>query len=468
MSDRPSLLENESRGGDTAESGFVFQTGVIMASLPRWLAYEGFSEIIREAIGDTEVAFFRPSGLTRELLEAKNHRLTPVPFWKEIERFRQIDSGSPGTYSWFTLASQGISDDLKPLVNGLRRVRDPYGFYEGSTVREHSYKEYVSIVENFGKAADDADFLFDRVLIDHEWAAAQSHSEALFNAALCKWHPHCADLSAREVAEVFKSMAALVAKRKAQTISRKELLACIPGAKDNRVLFNTLNVPAASVAEIDTSIKFDWHKFFDQMGYPAPELWHAEVVGQLRATRDWILKARDTRRIYLKGARRLSTSVALGFTFSSVAGFDIDLEYKAAEVWSTDAHTTTETPAYPWQVSFAAGEGEGLVVTIGVIREVANTVQSAANGLGLIGLPKLDLYGNEALVSAEQVNRAVRDVKNYVTKTLRDSGASRIHLFFAGPAHLALFLGHRLNATAPITCYEFVPPGGYVETCSLR
>ncbi|MBI4640000.1 MAG: SAVED domain-containing protein [Candidatus Tectomicrobia bacterium] len=51
--------------------------------------------------------------------------------------------------------------------------------------------------------------------------------------------------------------------------------------------------------------------------------------------------------------------------------------------------------------------------------------------------------------------------------TLSSTGSKQIDLFFAGPASLALFLGHRLNATAPIQCYEHVSTGHYIATCRL-
>ncbi|MEM5604220.1 hypothetical protein AAHB51_05460 [Bacillus cereus] len=63
-----------------------------------------------------------------EAIEAKNHNMTPAKFWEEIERFKTMDKGSPGTYRWFTLSCTGVSDTIKPLINGLRRLRDPYSF----------------------------------------------------------------------------------------------------------------------------------------------------------------------------------------------------------------------------------------------------------------------------------------------------------------------------------------------------
>ncbi|MDP9353383.1 MAG: hypothetical protein M3P51_17825 [Chloroflexota bacterium] len=38
-------------------------------------------------------------------------------------------------------------------------------------------------------------------------------------------------------------------------------------------------------------------------------------------------------------------------------------------------------------------------------------------------------------------------------------------MYYAGPGVLAVFLGHRLNATAPVQCYERVGTDQHVPTC---
>ncbi len=109
----PSLLEPESCGGDIAESGFSFQENIMLSRIPMWLAQEGFTAMIWEAMGDTEAKFFVPGrGFVIELVEAKNHQLTPSEFWNEVKRFQELDTGSPGTYRWFTLVSVGLSKEL--------------------------------------------------------------------------------------------------------------------------------------------------------------------------------------------------------------------------------------------------------------------------------------------------------------------------------------------------------------------
>ena len=54
---------------------------VLLTYLPRWLAMEGFTMLIREASGDFEAQFFVPGqGYAREFLEAKDHSVTPAKF----------------------------------------------------------------------------------------------------------------------------------------------------------------------------------------------------------------------------------------------------------------------------------------------------------------------------------------------------------------------------------------------------
>ncbi len=115
----PSLLEPQSRGGDNAEAGFLFQAHIILARIPVWLSQEGFTSVRPEGSADVDVKFFIPGhGFATELVEVKNHTLQPSEFWKEIQRFKELDTGSPSTYRRFTLVATSASKELEPLVNG--------------------------------------------------------------------------------------------------------------------------------------------------------------------------------------------------------------------------------------------------------------------------------------------------------------------------------------------------------------
>ncbi len=94
------LLDRQAYGGGTAASGFTFQENALLARIPMWLSRDGFASMICEAIGDAEARFFAPGrGEVIELIEAKNHRVTPAEFWQEICRFEELDQAAPGAYA---------------------------------------------------------------------------------------------------------------------------------------------------------------------------------------------------------------------------------------------------------------------------------------------------------------------------------------------------------------------------------
>ena len=53
-----SLLSPQATGGDIAEGGFQYQANLIVARIPNWLAQDGFTEMIRESLGDVEAKVF--------------------------------------------------------------------------------------------------------------------------------------------------------------------------------------------------------------------------------------------------------------------------------------------------------------------------------------------------------------------------------------------------------------------------
>src|SRR5262245_3044664 len=163
----PSLLERQSSGGDIGDVGINFQADVVLSYIPKWLSVEGFTSMLREGMVDAEAMFFVPGhGYKREAVEVKDNVVIPSKFWAEVDRFKEIDDASTGDYQWFTFAAAGLSKELHPIVNGLRRLRDPYTFYEGSLLIDNSYDEYSRRVREAGRSDEDAQFLFNRVLID--------------------------------------------------------------------------------------------------------------------------------------------------------------------------------------------------------------------------------------------------------------------------------------------------------------
>jgi hypothetical protein len=476
----PSLLEPQATGGDVAERGFSFQASYILTCICRWLSQDGFTSMVQEAMGDTEANFFVPGrGYEKELVEVKNYPLTPSVFWNELQRFQQLDSASPGTYRMFTLASPGLSKELQPLAHGLRRIRGSSSFYgESSAIFVRSFDDLSTRVEKLGGRRQDAIFLLDKVEVVTELAVHQSQGEALFKQAIIEYFPEYQDVSARVLQEMYDNVRNLMQSRKNRTILRKELEGKlrekIPPTQLpplRPVQFYTASDSFASGKGTDDAeargLLFDWSEFAGETTpFPPASVWNGRMLKELEQTRAWMRAHRIQRRIRLVGIRRLCASFAIGACFSAVQGFSIEIEYRG-EIYATDAHPGPSTPEYPWSVKHLSGTGDTLVISVGVPREISDEVDAFMRGQEARVLPAAHLHGREPLLSPQHANRAVEGAKRIIAQARSRTQAKKIALFLAGPDYFALFLGHRLNAIAPIQCYQYTGTGFYTPACLL-
>ncbi|WP_238651787.1 SAVED domain-containing protein [Paenibacillus piscarius] len=474
----PSLLEAQSQGGDTAETGFDFQTNLLICKIPFWLSFEGFDSLIREAVADFESKFFSPSnGLIREAVEAKNHFMAPTEFWEEIDRFMEIDEGSPGVFGHFTLCCCGISDTLKPIIIGLRRIRDPQPFYDPSSyIVENSYMNFVNRVRKLKKDEKVAKFLYEKVLIEPIWNMNNDEgtSAGMFRSQMERHLSQYGEVPSKEFANIHQALLALLRSNKAHPITRKQIEDTINSAISEK--FRPLPAPIVISTEVEplteknVSFQFEWESYFGGISrnYPSAQKWNEGMVPQLYETAEWIKTNRNSRHIVLKGNRRISSAVAFGKVFSAVAGFSVDMEYRG-EIWSTNQYANVDTPGYEFFESYLSGKGDTLIVTIGIMKDnLATEVEKFTKDNDLTDYPILHLHSLQPILSAKQANIAVGEMKNIITRVVSACGAKRINFFYAGPTHLALFFGHRANALPPIQCFEWIAPNEYVATCLIR
>ncbi len=469
-----SLLEPASTGGDTAQAGFGFQTGFIVYRTAGWISYEGFTEFIQEAISDVEASFFVPGqGYVKEFCQVKRQTLTPSEFWDEIREFQRIDKDAPGTYRWFTLVSQGLSKDLKPLAKDLRRIRDPYRFYQpGNAILEHSFSEYVERVKGCGGTEEDAPFLFSKVLIECNYGDACAFP-GLFKERLLQCRPEYRDLPARCLDDIYQDIASLVGGRIDKPISRNELEEIVRDRVPNTLQPHarpvSIHTTGKEGSSPGTSVELNWIDFFGgtSRSFPPAEEWDSSLVSQLVDTRDWIIRHRSSRCIHLTGERRLSAMLAIGSVFSAVSGFTVELEYRG-ELWSTDVKPLQSGLTYDLEIHPPTGTGNELIASIGILRDIKCEVEAYVKSSPLASVPALHIVGKAPITCPEHAGVAVHGIKDAIGQALVATGASCIHLFYAGPSHVALFLGHRLNATATVKCYERVAANSYVQTCTLH
>ena len=469
-----SLLSPQSTGGDIAEGGFQYQANSITAQIPNWLAQDGFTEMIREALGDVEVKFYAPSGgVNREFVQFKNHHMTPSEFWPEIEHFQQIDQEDPDSYKRFVLVCTGVSVPLKRMINALRRVRDAYPFYDGAQqIQDASYDDFVKVVKTLGKSKEIADFLFSKVRCEIDPTDAEAHLRERFRETLFQNYPVFAQLSAELSTEACSQLVELIQSRKNQPIYRQELEEAIwkNVEKEKRPEFSIRihTNHEDSNGGPKGSLQFNWESYFggSRRNFPPAEEWNSQVIGELQSTKEWLVSMRPSRRIHLSGHRRLSASIAIGSIFSAVSGFVIQMETKEG-IWCTADHPQADMPDYPWERDIHDDElTSEIVVGISIKRMIANEVEQYLETTDCRG-PRLYLFSDNAILSAAHANRAVEKAKQMINESVAAVGAKKIHLFIAVPAQFALFLGHRLNAMGKIQCYEYQDANVYVPTCLI-
>ena len=476
----PSLLDSKSMGGNIAQDGFDFQMDLFLCKLPYWLSIEGFTSFISEGIADGEAKFFLPSeGVKVEAIQVKNHYISPQPFWKEIENFREIDQGSPGMYSWFTLCCTGVSKEIKPLINGLRRLRGSQEFYLGSDIYQKSYEDYKKRVLNFGKDESMANFLFQKVLIEPDWNKFSAKAaRSIFQDQLKEHFPIFKDYPSRILDDVYYALKELLRENRACTITRNKIERIIQmEVKERFSEYSIFQKPVSIITgwkekqeRTNEKLYFDWSAFFggEKREFPPKEEWNSILVKELEDTRDWIIQHRNTRRIYLEGKRRLSAAFAFGAIFSEVLEFVIEMNHYG-EIWGTSYLPTDDTPDYPFSVEFQKGAGDRLVVAIGIDRDnVGEEVIAYLEEENLCDLPMLHLSSPQRILS-NQAHLVVKKIIGEIKTALIRSRAKQIDLFYAGPVPIALFLGHKWNALGPIQtqCYEYKGTGLYVPTCLL-
>lgn len=470
-----SLLAPQATGGDIAEGGFQYQTNWIIACIPKWLAQDGFTEMIREALGDVEAKFFVPgTGIRREFIEYKNHNLQPSKFWEEVENFWEKDLQVPNSYLRFVLVCTSVSDQLKPVINALHRVRDAFPFYDGAMEIQHtSYNQFVEVVTKRNKPKELADFIFSKVDFNIDRTDAEDRNRELFRETLLGHFPVFANFPVNVSNLAYLHLSELIRSRKNQPIYRHELEDAIWKEVEEKdkpkhyIRIHTLHDENADRGPAGC-LQFDWKIVFGgpNRNFPPTEVWKGKVNNELHATKEWLVVTNSTRRIRLSGHRRLSASIAIGATFSSVSGFTIGIETKDG-IWWTNSHAKEDTPDYHWHQSINGESNGEIAVGISILKDTANADVERYLKTKHFNGKRLYLYSNAALQSDAQTNVAVQKAKLIIQKLTSRTQSKKIHLFFAGPAQFALFLGHRLNTLGEIQCYEWLSPEKYVPTALI-
>jgi SMODS-associated and fused to various effectors sensor domain/Cap4 dsDNA endonuclease len=474
-----SFLAPESMGGINAGKGFDFQTRYAACGVPRWLLEAAFHQLVHEGAGDIDLRYSRDGKSSRTFMQVKDHDVQPAELKEVIEQFIARDAASPDAFQCFTVVCQSLSATLRPIENGLARLRGINSFYDDAPNTLDATKQEVDARLREVGLGDYIDFIHEKVNIDTGHADMHHDDRAIahFVDRLLQ-HPDYAEKVRAMVVPAFAETMRQIGANKGKVLARADI---------EKILFDAVASSIASEKKITlwlqnwTSETFDvpadysidWSECFDRSKrqVPTPERWNGELVPQLEALKKQLLKERKERLIRFRGKCALSSGVALGAVFPTVGGWAFEIpQPPAKDAWRSDA---VATEPYAMTVEEQEGFANGTDIVLGLnIRgdgrqDVVKHIESTGN------IPRSYLFVSPTAQGAQSIRGAsdavafAQSVREAIGQSLKKYDVRKTRLFFYGPFALAVFLGQHLTSVGEIQLFEYQDPG-YVPSCTLK
>jgi hypothetical protein len=452
------VFDRTATGGAIARDGFGYQDAFVLQHLPQWLAQEAFSHVVSETRGDVEVCYFGGAGyVLRALYEAKGYELSASAFWSELKDFMKIHGESPHEYVRFGLVCREFADGVRPLLNMLERLRGVVTSHPDTSPVVSDARQQVREWMATKGQADIADFVMDRIDFI---SFAEESAEAAFAGEFDR-HFRTLDLRSSERAAVKDKFKALVAASSSAPVRRPELESAIasvsPAAADawgrSGRRLHLIQRPWT-----DLALPLETYDGTERAKLSRDD-WKA-LLDRAHACEKFLADSSVRRQVLIDGKHRMSASCLVGFSFSAVRGYHLQVEHNGMKFRSDD-HERAPGEFFTVRQTPGAAGAEG-VVTVGFPTPVGND----ANLPGLEGLARLDFFSAGVVDGMPALNTAVAQAKSELARFRSDLGLAKLHLFVKAPSVFAMLLGYRLNALGEVQLYDWVETS-YVPTALL-
>jgi hypothetical protein len=465
MSGGPTLTDARGIGGLMAQDGFDYQVWDAMARLPAWLAHPGFEGLMIEGLEDFEARFFAPHSPVGHLLDRFQAKMTQLPkaeIEKVIGSFRTFDDAHPKVSRVQTLVTTVLPKELAWLARDPDRVRKARPFYDpfADVVAASDDKLRSDLTETFGTRL--GQFFARSVDVQLRVYPTRSTAVAAFGDAFSQAFPHN-EVSSRRVAAAFDALVGLADKSRGHTLTRKQLVTELQASLGISLAdFSlSLHIRGDQSPECSGALEID-ARGFSQAPVPPTQAWQHDLLEPLGATARWA-KQQEKSRIILSGQYRLSTALALGWVFRAATGFELEIPTRAG-AWATDQRPPSGLTIPVKVVDASQLQDRNLVVAIGVLRDPVPTLLAQGRDPAKV----LAMQFDQAIPDGSAAQLVVRQIKDVVQRTIDRLRPDTVDLFYAGPAALAVALGHRWNAITPTQLYEFEQSlGSYTPTAIL-
>lgn len=454
----PTLTDAKGMGGIHAQDGFDYQVWDALIRLPAWLLNPAFEGVANEVLEDIEARFFAPHAPKGHLIErfqAKLSQLSKADLMEVFSGFRAFDTSYPGVARFHMLVTPSLPEKLKWLAKDPERVRRARPFYApfADIQAASDAKLRSDIISEFGK--DLGEFIADGAGVGLSSIPDNMTAVAKFAASFSHSFPSIG-IEFGKLDEAHSALFRLLQANRGGFTARDQILATLrekllvdplPAKHLALHILSDRNVSRNDTIEIDAR-----HFAGGGLPFPPPEEWRKNLLEPLINTATWS-KKRGIQRVALSGSFRLSTAFAVGWSFRSAVGFEIDIPTKAG-VWPTDSHPPAKTAlrcevTQPQQLF-----GDHLLVGIGILRDPSEAILITFEGA--LDTNLLKIFFPAALTDPHDVQSAVRAAKSSIDQACATLKPSHVSLFFVGPAAFGVALGHRWNGLPGCQLFEYL------------
>jgi hypothetical protein len=259
------------------------------------------------------------------------------------------------------------------------------------------------------------------------------------------------------------------------TITQEDMLAAIearslrnPEATLEPSVALSLHTILKEPLESDGDWELDWRDYFEGQEWLRghrvhdPAVWNEVMLPEIVKTRESIASDTSCRLLRVRGKARLSAWFAIGWVFSRVAGWTIEVDQNGQR-WRNDATPSPDLTLID-QLEERGGEKGVLAVGLSITGDLSSEVRAYLKDAGepadklLLVQTNLGL-GVTAMRSDGDVT-ALAQLSRDQIRTVLGERPKRVLLFYFGPLSGAAFIGAQLNAVAEeIQVYEDQLPG---------
>lgn len=464
----PSIIDPRSSGGVPAIDGFDFQFWYAVLQIPRWLANPRFEQLIVEGIEDVEARFFAPQTPRGHLLErfqVKGGALDKSEVYEVFQNFQHFEQAHPQAARLHSLIARRLPEKLLWLARDPDRVRTARPFYAPfpSIVSAGDAALNAKFTKHFGENL--GLFASQSVDVVVQGLSTRDEVQARFATELKRRFP-LITVSYEKREAGFDALEQHLRKTLRYPVNRSALVQVLENAIGCTLPVATpvpIRILSDPNSSDETSLEIDAMAFSGgQQSFPSANEWDA-LRNAFASTANW-LKANHLSRAAILGTYRLTTAFVIGNSLRSANGFELDVHTKDG-VWSTDNRPPRAHCASEWSIEEAQELVDGeLIVSVGVLRNPWESISSDSK----LHNASLRLYLARPVESATDAQTCVGEIKRAIDVVCARLKPSGIKLFYAGPASLALMLGHRWNALPPTQLHEFIAVNGsYVPTARI-